>query len=97
MRSLRNPQFFSSLPDFDTNDVIDVNLIGHSRGAGVVSLAMNQLTGNPQDRPADGYYELTLLDPHPASNSTLGDISTRSATARRSATTCFPLRPTTRR
>src|SRR5262249_232375 len=51
------------------NNVIAVNLIGHSRGSEVVTGA-SQLLGAlslPQQLQ-DGYCELTLLDPHPANN-----------------------------
>lgn len=59
-------QAIASLP-IQPDDVVDVHLIGHSRGGGVVSFAAGEL-----DRSADplagGYLELTLLDPHPARN-----------------------------
>jgi pimeloyl-ACP methyl ester carboxylesterase len=51
------------------NDVIDVHLIGHSRGAVVVSqalLALNAVPGPPELQL--GYTKVTLLDPHPARN-----------------------------
>jgi hypothetical protein len=48
-------------------DVVDIHLIGASRGGDVVSLAAGLLDWNA---PAlrDGYLKLTLLDPHPARN-----------------------------
>jgi hypothetical protein len=56
----------ASLP-VQPGDVVDVHLIGHSRGGDVVSLVAGEL-----DRSAPplsgGYLKLTLLDPHPARN-----------------------------
>ena len=47
--------------------MVDVHLIGHSRGGDVVSLAAGLL--NRFAPPlAGGFLELTLLDPHPARN-----------------------------
>ena len=55
----------STRPD----DVIDVHLIGHSRGTSVVSQAFQDLTVNPGPRQlALGYFKQTLLDPHVARN-----------------------------
>jgi hypothetical protein len=48
------------------NDVIDVHLIGHSRGASVISQAAEMLADNPD--VIRGTLRLTFLDPHPASN-----------------------------
>jgi pimeloyl-ACP methyl ester carboxylesterase len=51
------------------NDVVDVHLIGHSRGAVVVSqalIALNLVPGPPELQL--GYTKVTLLDPHPARN-----------------------------
>lgn len=51
------------------NDVVDVNFIGHSRGAVVVDQALWQLAFNPGLPSLQlGYDRLTLLDPHPAGN-----------------------------
>lgn len=48
-------------------DVVDIHLIGHSRGTVVVTQALQHLsTASPSFE--GGYIELTLLDPHPASN-----------------------------
>ena len=60
-----------------TNDVIDVQLIGHSRGSAVIGQAMKiwsrwLLEGRPL---AEGYYKLTFLDPHPANLDTVRDVS----------------------
>ncbi len=64
----------------EPNDVIDVHLIGHSRGSVVIDLAMNQLLAAPPDEQlAHGYYKLTFLDPHPANAQTIPDSSTASS------------------
>jgi pimeloyl-ACP methyl ester carboxylesterase len=50
-------------------DVVDVHLIGHSRGAVVVSQALLSLNAAPGPRELQlGYTQVTLLDPHPARN-----------------------------
>jgi len=49
------------------NDVVNLQLIGHSRGGDVVSQAVNLINRN-QAPLAGGYLKLTLLDPHPARN-----------------------------
>jgi hypothetical protein len=48
------------------NDVIDVMMIGHSRGADVVTEAASMLQGNAIVN--QGTLQLALLDPHPATN-----------------------------
>jgi hypothetical protein len=51
------------------NDVMDVHLIGHSRGTAVVSQAFESLTRNPgPDAVELGFFKQTLLDPHVARN-----------------------------
>ncbi len=58
-----------NLNDLGTNDVIDVHLIGHSRGSVLISLAMLDLLASetiPQLQ--HGFLKMTLLDPHPANN-----------------------------
>lgn len=51
------------------NDVVDLHLIGHSRGSGVVSQTFMSLVLNPGPRQLQlGYYRETLLDPHVAGN-----------------------------
>jgi pimeloyl-ACP methyl ester carboxylesterase len=51
------------------NDVVDLHLIGHSRGAVVISQAALSLNANPGPRELQvGYLKMTLLDPHPARN-----------------------------
>lgn len=49
---------------------VDLHLIGHSEGAVVVSQALLRITPTPA--LAQGYTELTLLDPHPAGNGIKG-------------------------
>lgn len=50
-------------------DVVDLHLIGHSRGSGVVSQALLALDLVPGPRPLRlGYTTQTLLDPHVAGN-----------------------------
>lgn len=50
-------------------DVVDVHLIGHSRGTAVVSQAFQSLTLDPGPRSLQlGYFKQTLLDPHVARN-----------------------------
>jgi pimeloyl-ACP methyl ester carboxylesterase len=59
-------QVIAALP-IQANDVVDVHLVGHSRGGDVVSLAAGLLD---RSKPplSGGFLELTLLDPHPARN-----------------------------
>jgi hypothetical protein len=74
----------SSLSGFlQPNDIIDVQLIGHSRGASVIGVAMQDLVTNSQSIPQlqHGYYEMTFLDPHPANAGTTGDVSLASLAA----------------
>jgi Repeat of unknown function (DUF5650)/Invasin, domain 3/Immunoglobulin I-set domain len=69
------------IPDLlqeDVNAVIDVQLIGHSRGASVIGQAMHDLVAYSASLPAQlqvGYYKMTLLDPHPANLATAGEVS----------------------
>ncbi len=50
-------------------DVVDLHLIGHSRGTVVITQAINNLLNDPVGNGIKGsYIELTLLDPHPANN-----------------------------
>lgn len=50
-------------------DVVDVQFIGHSRGAVVISQALVnlQVFGGPRELRL-GYFQMTMLDPHPARN-----------------------------
>jgi hypothetical protein len=50
-------------------DVVDVNFIGHSRGAVVISRALQDQVGTTDPALAGGYMQMTMLDPHPANNS----------------------------
>jgi hypothetical protein len=52
----------------DPNDVIDLHLIGHSRGTVVVSQALQHLGEFLPEQVQHGYWKMTLLDPHPANN-----------------------------
>lgn len=49
-------------------DVVDLDLIGHSRGAVVISRALQDLNGTKDPVLAGGFVKMTLLDPHPANN-----------------------------
>jgi hypothetical protein len=51
------------------NDVVDVHLIGHSRGTVVISQASLRLSANPGPTAVRlGFLKMTILDPHPARN-----------------------------
>ncbi len=56
-------------------DVVDVNFIGHSRGNVVVSQALQILAGTTDPALRGGYLQMTMLDPHPASNTVQGLFS----------------------
>jgi hypothetical protein len=56
-------QSFTGLQE---NDVVDVHMIGHSRGSVVISLAMQDLLESDKPQLHHGYMKMTLLDPHPA-------------------------------
>ncbi len=50
-------------------DVVDVQFVGHSRGTVVISQALLSLQRFPGTRKlALGYFEFTMIDPHPAAN-----------------------------
>jgi hypothetical protein len=51
-----------------TGDVVDLHLIGHSRGAVVISQAFQDLVGTTDPVLAGGYKVMTTLDPHPGNN-----------------------------
>jgi hypothetical protein len=55
-----------SLGTLGDNDVIDLHLIGHSRGSVVIGLAMQELLKDTDQHLQHGYFKMTLLDPHPA-------------------------------
>jgi hypothetical protein len=51
------------------NDIIDLHLIGHSRGAVVISQALMDLQNDPGiSQLQAGYKKMTMLDPHPANS-----------------------------
>jgi hypothetical protein len=47
-------------------DVVDINFIGDSRGAVVVSQVLQALNGTTDAALKGGFMQMTLLDPHPA-------------------------------
>ncbi len=59
-----------ALADVPNGDAVDLHLIGHSEGTVIVSQALRHI--QPTAGLAQGYVELTLLDPHPASNGPKG-------------------------
>ena len=68
----------SIVSELEKNDVIDVHLIGHSRGAAVIDQTMIDLdifTSLLPPQLAHGFYKMTMLDPHPANLYTIKDIS----------------------
>jgi hypothetical protein len=52
-------------------DVVDLHFVGHSRGAVVVSQALQDLAGTHDLALQGSYIKATLLDPHPANISTI--------------------------
>jgi hypothetical protein len=56
----------NALPNFGANDVVDVHVIGFSRGGGVMAQAAAGLAALPHT--TGGFKKLSLLDPHPARN-----------------------------
>ncbi len=66
------------LHGFQSQDVVDLHLIGHSRGSGVINLAANALP-NGRGPLAGGLIKLTMLDPHPARNTTEVPVYSASA------------------
>jgi hypothetical protein len=61
-------KFLEKPGDVPAGAVVDIQLIGHSRGSVVITQAMQDLEGNLSSIPqaAGGYWLLTYLDPHPA-------------------------------
>jgi hypothetical protein len=55
-------------PNVPLGDVVDIHLIGHSRGSVVITQAMQSLQDDLAQIPQaeGGYWELTYLDPHPS-------------------------------
>jgi hypothetical protein len=62
-------------------DVVDLHLIGHSRGAVVVNRALRDLVGTTDPALKGSYIRETLLDPHPAGSSTLSLYSANPSTS----------------
>ncbi len=62
----------SGLEGLSSDDVIDVHLIGHSRGGNLVAAASGLLDQSESSPLADGFVKVTMLDPHPARN---GDVA----------------------
>ncbi|MGD0768541.1 MAG: hypothetical protein ABSB42_10155 [Tepidisphaeraceae bacterium] len=52
-------------------DVVDLHFIGHSRGAVVISQAMQDLVGTTNPALEGSYIKATFLDPHPANSASL--------------------------
>jgi len=52
-----------------SGDVVDLRLIGHSRGAVVISQALLDLADTTDPVLVGGFKVMTMLDPHPANNS----------------------------
>ena len=50
-------------------DVVDLHLMGHSRGGVVISQALINLSSSSDSAIIGGYKIMTMLDPHPANNS----------------------------
>jgi hypothetical protein len=67
-------------PNVPTGDVVDLQLIGHSRGSVVITQAMktlqNDLPRIPQAK--GGFWELTNLDPHPSHGNNVAPFSATS-------------------
>jgi len=61
-------KFLEKPGDVPAGAVVDLQLIGHSRGSVVITQAMQALQDNLSSIPqaAGGYWLLTYLDPHPA-------------------------------
>ena len=57
---------------FPSTDTIDLHMIGHSEGTVINSLALTQVEGNMPASLQRGYVEMTMLDPHAASNNVAG-------------------------
>ena len=70
-----------SLAAGHAGDVVDLHLIGHSRGAVVVNRALRDLVGTTDPALQGSYIRETLLDPHPAGASTLSLYSANPSTS----------------
>ena len=60
-----------SINGYESNFLVDLHLIGHSRGAVVVTQAAIKLSTISESKLLFDHKKLTLLDPHPANSSTL--------------------------
>jgi hypothetical protein len=68
-------QIESAANSLPSNAIIDLHLIGHSRGTVVISQAMLDIDALEQQNPTpqllgikNGFTKMTFLDPHPANN-----------------------------
>jgi hypothetical protein len=71
----------NSLASAHLGDVVDLQFIGHSRGAVVISQAMLDLVGTTDPALEGSYIKATFLDAHPASSANLSLQSTSSVLA----------------
>jgi hypothetical protein len=69
----------NTLASAHAGDVVDLHLIGHSRGTVVVNRALQDLLGTSNAALEGSYIIETLLDPHPANVATLDLYSGSSA------------------
>jgi hypothetical protein len=67
-------------PNVPAGDVVDLQLIGHSRGSVVITQAMKTLQDNLAKIPQakGGFWELTYLDPHPSHGTNVAPFSATS-------------------
>ncbi len=67
-------------PNVPARDVVDLQLIGHSRGSVVITQAMKTLQNNLAKIPQakGGFWELTYLDPHPSHGTNVAPFSATS-------------------
>jgi hypothetical protein len=69
----------NSLASAHLGDVVDLQFIGHSRGAVVISQAMQDLVGTTDPALEGSYIKATFLDAHPANSASLSLYSGNSA------------------
>ena len=67
-------------PNVPSGAVVDLHIIGHSRGSVVITQAMQTLQDDLSKIPqaAGGYWELTYLDPHPSHGANVAPFSATS-------------------
>ena len=67
-------------PNVPAGAVVDLHLIGHSRGSVVITYAMQTLQSDLAKIPqaAGGFWELTYLDPHPSHGTNVAPFSATS-------------------